>query len=506
MVFTRTGQDRLGDSIVLAYRDIDNLIREELAIETQLEEALLQAKSANESKSNFLASMSHEIRTPINAILGMDTMILRESKDDVIKNYAKDIKTASNTLLAIVNDILDFSKIESGKMELVPSNYQLDSVVNDIKNMVVPKAEEKGLKLELCLNPDMPVKLYGDELRIKQIILNIINNAIKYTPKGSIKWEIDYEILEPDVCILKSKVTDTGIGIKPEDLERLFSPYERFDSSRNRSVEGTGLGLSITKSLLEQMGSMLEVESVYGEGSVFSFAVRQPMWGNETIGDEVQDVCNVAEADEKYHAPSAKLLVVDDAEMNLFVVTSLLKRVQIEPDTCLRGKEAVKLAKERKYDIILLDAMMPEMSGKETLRAIKNEAELNKDTTMIVVTANVIVGAKQEYLDAGFDAYISKPINGNTLEDMIQKYLPKDKIITADNEAFYGKVGDSSGENNLVEAINNLPGIDTSMGIKACNGEAIYIKICRMFYESADSKIELIKKYYDLEDCENYSI
>lgn len=505
MAFTRVESDKDSTNIVLAYRDVDGVVKEEQEKKQQLKAALLQAEAANKSKSQFLANMSHEIRTPINAILGMDAMILRESSEEVIKGYAKDIKTASNTLLALINDILDFSKIESGKMDIIPTKYQLDSVLNDLINMVKPKANEKGLELELVLNPNTPAKLYGDEIRVKQVMLNILNNAVKYTKKGKITWLVDYENIQPDICILKVDVVDTGIGIRPEDLKKIYSPYERVDHVENKSVEGTGLGLSITKNLLEMMGSELVVESTYGEGSKFSFVIEQSMWGSEPIGDNLLVTYENEEMPEKFHAPTASVLVVDDVEMNLTVIKGLLKRVEINPELCISGEEAIELANEKKYDVILLDAMMPNMSGEETLQCIRKSSAFNRETPIVVLTANAIVGARDEYLAIGFDDYISKPVNGEQLENIIQNYLPEEKqmIVT---ESTSSKDSKSDVESAEIHKIKKIQTINVSEGIKAAGGKDTYISVCSNFYETASARIQMISDYFNNEDYDNYTI
>lgn len=505
MAFTRVESDKDNTNIVLAYRDIDGVVKEEQEKKNQLEVALLQAEAANKSKSQFLANMSHEIRTPINAILGMDAMILRESSEEVIKGYAKDIKTASNTLLALINDILDFSKIESGKMDIIPTKYQLDSVLNDLLNMLKPKANEKGLELELVLNHNTPAKLYGDEIRVKQVMLNILNNAIKYTKEGKITWMVDYEITQPDMCSLKVDVVDTGIGIKPEDIKKIYSPYERVDHVENKSVEGTGLGLSITKNLLEMMGSELVVESTYGEGSKFSFVIEQPMWGHEPIGDNLMVTYDNEEKPEKFHAPTASILVVDDVEMNLTVIKSLLKRVEINPEMCISGEEAIELANEKKYDVILLDAMMPNMSGEETLQCIRDSSKYNRETPIVVLTANAIVGARDEYLAAGFDDYISKPVNGEQLESIIQKYLPEEKQIIVTESTSY-KDSKSDVEPVEIHKIKKIQAINVSEGMKATGGKETYINVCSNFYDTASARIQMITGCFENEDYENYTI
>jgi len=515
MVFTRTIDRDGNESIVLAYRDIDEIVRKEQAKERELENALSEAKQANKAKSDFLANMSHEIRTPINAILGMDTMILRESNQTNVLEYARNVRSASNTLLSLINDILDFSKIESGKMEIVNGEYRLDSVINDLMNMMRGKAEEKGLELILKMQSDIPAQLVGDEVRVKQIILNILNNAVKYTKEGSVTFEVGYEQETADVMTLCVSVKDTGIGIKKEDMRVLFSPYERLEENRNKLIEGTGLGLSITRNLLGQMNSELVVDSVYGEGSTFSFSIQQHIWGDDRISQEhlsLSDTFTEEEKKETYHAPDAKILVVDDVEMNIVVLIGLLRRLQIYPDSCLSGKEALEYAGKNKYDLIFLDAMMPGLNGEETLQAIKKNCELNADTPIVVLTANAIVGAKEKYINEGFTDYLSKPIDGEKLERIIQRYLPKERIkpvsvSEAGTDVRHAEAKEISKEQSQqLELLSKIPAISVKVGIDATGDKETYLSVCRNFYDTADSRIQMIKAYYEDGDIYNYTI
>ena len=479
-----------------------------------LEKSLRMEEEANKMKSEFLANMSHEIRTPINAIIGMGTMITRESHEETTKRYAWDIRNASKTLLALVNDILDFSKIESGKLELVKSDYDLSVLINDLINMISPKIEEKKLDFNVSVNPNIPVLLYGDDVRIEQIIMNILSNAVKYTQEGSVTFKMDYESVSPAQIMLKVSVTDTGIGIKAENIEKLFSPYERFDEQRNKKVEGTGLGMSITKSLLEKMDSNLEVSSVYGQGSTFAFAIMQDVRGTEPIGDFKKNAKNVVSEDarERFHAENATVLVVDDVEMNLVVAKNLLKRIKINVETVASGALAVDLCQHRKYDIIFLDAMMPGMSGEETLAAIKRMCSLNKETPIIVLTANAVKGAKEEYLSAGFDDYLSKPIDGIELEASIEKYLPDDKktyisASEAGNTVESGSLDtEQRSEDTILDRLRTIDEMDVDTGIGHAGDLETYLVVCRSFYDTAKEKLAMIKDYYDTKDIKNYTI
>lgn len=388
------------------------------------------ADKANKAKSNFLANMSHEIRTPMNAIIGMGEMILRETKEDKTRKYASDIESAGKTLLSIVNDILDLSKIESGKMELVPVEYEFASVLNDTVNMTMNKAQEKGLTYNLTTDPGIPSVMFGDEIRIRQIILNIVNNAIKYTNKGGIAIDFSFDKEKSE---LKCSVKDDGIGIKSDDLDKLFSSFQRLDETRNRNIEGTGLGLAITKQLTEMMGGGIEVESEYGKGSTFVTRVVQKVIDDTPIGDYTEHLAKAMKEKEQYVpelvAPNARVLIVDDNEMNLEVITELMGATRMQITTALSGKECIALLEKESFDLILLDQMMPGMSGIQTLSNIR-ERHLADDTPIIALTADAIVGARDTYIKEGFTDYLSKPIMYSELEAALKKNIDTKLILT----------------------------------------------------------------------------
>lgn len=422
----------------LGYKNEQNYSRrmEELRIEEAQKEyetkvLILEkeaANHANKAKSNFLANMSHEIRTPMNAIIGMDEMILRESKEQRVLRYATDIQSAGRTLLSIINDILDLSKIESGKMELIPVEYDFASVLNDIVNMTMKKAQDKGLVYELEVEPDIPSVLRGDEIRIRQIILNLTNNAIKYTSEGKVSIHIGFDRGGNRLSV---RVADTGMGIRPEDLDKLFSSFQRLDETKNRNIEGTGLGLNITKQLTEMMGGTIAVESEYGEGSVFTATIVQEIVDDTPIGSYTDRLDRSQAEKEEFRpqliAPEARVLIVDDNEMNLEVITALMSDTRMK--TAASGAECLDILKDRAFDIILLDQMMPGMSGTRTLEIIR-EKHLADVTPIIALTADAIVGARDQYIREGFSDYLSKPVMYSELEEVLLKFIDKRLLLT----------------------------------------------------------------------------
>ena len=471
--------------------------------ETQREK--LSAEASSEAKTSFLANMSHEIRTPINAIIGMDEMIIRESKEAGIIRYANNIRNASKTLLSLINDILDFSKVESGKMEIINSNYQVSSMLNDLVNMIQSRASDKSLELILDIDEQLPCELYGDEVRLRQIITNLLTNAVKYTKEGSVTLKIRVTKLENSIGRLDVAVIDTGIGIRKEDQGKLFDSFQRVDEVKNHNIEGTGLGLALTKYLLEAMGSKLLLESEYGKGSAFYFGLEQKIVDDTPIGDYQKMYEKSRQENERYResfqAPDALILVVDDTRMNLEVCKGLLKKTKVQIDVAESGAECLQMCEQKEYHLILLDHKMPHMDGVECLQRIRQQEEgLNTNTTVIALTANAITGAKEYYLKNGFDDYLSKPVQGEKLEQLLCQYLPSELLLSPE-EATIASYETVSAE------VPEIIGIDEEDALSyAGESQEEYLKNLKLYLEEYDSKRTQIQEAFEKDDWENYQI
>lgn len=408
---------------------IDAEKQREFKMIEDLRNAVDLANNATKAKSDFLSHMSHEIRTPINAVLGMNEMIIRESKEENILEYAANVQEAGNALLAIINDVLDFSKIESGKMEIVSGEYELYSLINDCYHMVENRARNKGLKFVINCDETIPAVYKGDMHRIRQVCINFLTNAIKYTDEGSVSFDISKTDYNGETA-LKFVVSDTGTGISEKNLKKLFVQFERFDLSRNQSVEGTGLGLAITKNIVELMDGRLLVESELNKGSVFTAIIPQEVVDERPIG-KISYTHSTKEIMEKqksnhFEAPFASVLVVDDVAMNIKVFSKLLSLSKMSIDAALSGQDALTKTSEKKYDLIFMDHMMPGMDGLETTDRIKKQENgLNRETPVIMLSANALGGVKEQYLSMGFADYISKPVKTEKLEDILRKFLEK---------------------------------------------------------------------------------
>lgn len=479
----------------------------------KLQELKDMADAANKAKSNFLANMSHEIRTPINTILGMDEIIIREATEKPIIGYAENIRDASTTLLSLVNDLLDFSKIECGKMEILPVEYEIANVLSEIMNMIEIKVANKGLEFTPVIAEDIPYLLYGDDVRLRQIIINLLTNAVKYTKEGSVVLKVDWKEAGDSSINLIVSVTDTGIGIKEEDIDRLFVSFERIEERRNRNIEGTGLGLSITRQLLELMGSDLNVRSDYGVGSTFSFVLKQGIRDRKPIGKFREKYAYSREKHKKYRttfvAPNARILVVDDNAMNISVVEGLLKSTQIKVDKASGGLEALDLCAENFYDLILMDHMMPNIDGIETLHRLKASEGPNQDTPVIVLTANAVSGAKEMYEAEGFIDYMSKPIQGKPLEEKILEYLPENRYVLVEydkvEQDIFSKLWKSIA--NEIVAEYRFKYIDVPSAVESAEGSKETFRfLLQSFHDNASKNKNDIISSYEAEDYTNYTI
>ena len=470
---------------------INQLLRWQTEVQKKLKEAARAALNAGQAKSQFLAQMSHEIRTPINAVLGMNEMILRESNDKDIRDYSENIASAGRTLLNLINSILDFSKIEDGKMEIIPVRYDTLNLIDDLVNMIYEKANQKNLSLITKIDPKLPKILFGDDMRIKQVITNLLSNAVKYTEKGTITLTMNGEIVDDDNLMLFVSVEDTGIGIREGDIEKLFQSFIRLDETKNKNIEGTGLGISIVKELLRMMNSHLEVSSVYGKGSDFSFRLPQKIIDKTPVGiygeHHAERKVKRVEVKDFIKAPGARVLAVDDTSMNLKVINGLLKRNLIVPDLADSGERCLQFAAKYFYHIIFLDHMMPKMDGVETLRRLR-AMNLPKETKIIMLTANAISGARERYLAKGFDDYLSKPIDVDDLEAILAKYLPPEILI----------------EDETAQA-EDLPSINMEVALSNCmDSEDFFAEMAEEFLNS-DKTAEL-NAAFQAEDLAEYRI
>lgn len=512
---------------------------EKVAENHALREARTAAEHSNAAKSEFLANMSHEIRTPINAVLGMNEMILRESiqaynqppqnYEDTLRtfadihNYAGNIQSAGNNLLSIINDILDFSKIEAGRLDIVDSNYKLGSVLNDVSNMIAFKAREKGLDFRVNVDPFLPDSLCGDEVRVRQIILNLLSNAVKYTEKGGVWLSVRGEegktsAVGERVC-LTITVKDTGIGIRPGDIDRIYEKFERMDLKRNSTVEGTGLGLAITRRLLDMMGGNIDVESEYGKGSTFTVTFTQKVISTETVGDFEEKFARSVEETkvyrESFYAPDARILAVDDTRMNLAVIVNLLKNTGIRIDTAVSGEEAIGLCRTISYDLILMDQRMPEMDGTEAMCVIREQEDgANKNTPFICMTADAVSGARERYLAEGFTDYLAKPIESRQLEQMLLKYLPVNKVIPIreDGDAIrkekpITEMAEYTGMPNDPFSTLRQAGIDTEAGLGYCDGDKdMYGMMLGEYAKNAEEKTRELEKCFEEQNWHRYAV
>ncbi len=397
----------------------------EMIRDLQVHEAKV-AKAA-QFKSDFLANMSHEIRTPMNAVVGLSELAIKEEDPEKKKQYISQINASANTMLVIINDILDFSRIESGEVEIVPVVYDVKKTITELVNVVSKGLNEKPVRMSLNMPPNMPEYLRGDSARIRQVLGNVVSNAVKFTKEGSVTINVECESVDEKGVNLKIRVADTGIGIMKQDYEMIFESFSQVNSKRNRESEGTGLGLAITQRLVLLMNGTIEVESEYGVGSVFKICIPQEI----AVGAEAEQADAAAKnaGARKFRAPDASVLVVDDNSVNLFVAKSMLEQYDIKPVCVTGGKQAIAAAGKDKFDIILMDYMMPQMDGIEAMKRIREDYPKYKDVPIIAFTANAVEEAREILLKEGMDDFLAKPLKSSDLEAILYKWLPKDKIL-----------------------------------------------------------------------------
>ncbi len=460
---------------------------EEYETTERLIELKNEAEKANVAKSVFLANMSHEIRTPMNAIIGMSEMILHDNINADVEENAKNIRNAGNSLLSIINGILDFSKIETGKMEIVEAPYNLGVLIKDVCNMINLKLHDKNIELITHVKDSLPKKMLGDETHIRQIFTNILNNAAKYTKRGYIRLNVDWE-RNGGFADIKVSVEDTGVGIKEENFSSLFSSFQRVDMIKNRTVEGTGLGLAISKKLVEAMGGKIGVKSTYGVGSVFSFDFRQKILDDEPMGDfDLVELPGNEEHEKSFIAPLAKVLVVDDNITNIKVARGILTMYQVRVDTASSGAECLQKIAKNRYNMIFMDQMMPEMDGIETTKLIRLSSDPEvRNLTVIALTANAISGTKEMFLKSGFQDFIPKPINLSDIETVLKKFLPADYI-----HMVY-----KSDDTDYSDAVISLPYVDVEKGLANYgNDKGKYLQILKFIYDDGPAHLQRIEDY-----------
>ncbi|MDE6845943.1 MAG: response regulator [Lachnospiraceae bacterium] len=480
----------------------------------ELEEAINAAEKAKSARDIFLANMSHELRTPINTILGLNELIIRESQDEAIKEYALDIRQAGNILLTLVSDILDFTKLEAGQMNLMEGIYDISSLLNDLINGISMQLRKKKLELELDIAKDIPYKLSGDEIHIRQIISNLLSNAMKYTEKGKIRLHLGWKQISEDVIELDLSVKDTGIGIKESDIPKLFGVFQRMDTTVRSKKDRTGLGLAITNRLVEMMGGRLEVQSTYGKGSEFSFSIVQKVIDNTPLGDFEKQYNESLHSTENYKqkfiAPMGRILIVDDNAMNLAVAQGLLKQTRLQIDVAGSGEECLELIKRKTYHLICLDHMMPVMDGVETLHAIKAlEGNPSADIPVIALTANAVAGAREFYLNEGFQDYLTKPIDADKFENMLIEYLPDNVVYLTQAQNMERDYAKEEAELalDIRESQLYVMGFNIRNGLKYMGGDkALYSKVLHDFHLILKEKEEALRDFLKKGDMPGYAI
>lgn len=501
--------DDYGDNI--GYIILITDLSERMKAVQRLEEAKKEAEYATQAKSTFLANMSHEIRTPMNAIIGFSELVLNMDISDTVREYVEDIRFSSHNLLAIINDILDISKIESGKMEIIPDAYFVENLLKDISLIISTQAMEKGLEFNMHVDPNLPAVLYGDKVRLRGILINILNNAVKYTNKGSVTFDVSILEQTADRVKLEFKVTDTGIGIRKEDQKNLFKNFERLDQKFHYGVEGSGLGLAITKGYVTLMNGEINVASTYGEGSVFTVVLDQKIVDDKPVEDcyDTGDDFHWSTEFGRMQISGVQVLVADDNHVNVKVAYGTFKTYGLSVDTATSGQEAIRLCQNKQYQLVFLDQMMPEMDGVETLEHIRSLGGCyapGGKCKIIVLTADAVSGARQQLLDKGFDEYLGKPMNLKQLERLFIRFLPPETITFCQKEESAGSPSPVS-EEDLAYLKSALPDIQIEQGISNCGGMLEdYLKVLRIAYDYGEKQLDEMRSMHQMQDYENYTI
>jgi len=527
-------------TIILALKKSNSMVKS-MTLRAQSNQELLkvveikrkEAKAAGKAKTDFLANMSHEIRTPMNAICGMTDLLLQTDMSEEQKDYVATIKNSSDNLLSIINDILDFSKIDAGKMELVEREYNLLSQLNGLQNTTDVRIGDRPLDFEISVRRDIPTRLFGDEVRVQQVILNLLTNAVKYSNEGHIRLILDYDRISDNMILLKAKVSDNGIGIKKEDLSKLFEAFSQVDMERNHMIEGTGIGLTITERLVRAMGGSITVDSEYGVGSTFSVTMKQRVVDFNSVietnsledfivishSNILKGVLNDSVRIAKFHAPEARVLVVDDNEANLKVAQGLMKKYKLQVDTCSSGRETIEHLKvNQNYDVLFVDHMMPEMDGVELVGILRNSnGSFYKSIPIVALTANAIKGVSEMFLANGFNDYLSKPIDTGKLEKILKKWIPEEKQLAydadnnadnkADDKADSDIIEKNTADNSVKEIISRIPSVDYDKAILLCGGdEGILLSVMNVYVKSFKRIKDRVEEFYATENLHDYSI
>ena len=459
---------------------------------------VLQTEDANRAKTNFVSNMSHEIHTPMNSIVGITEILLRSRHSPKEQEYLLNIQSSGRVLLTIINDVLDCSKMEAGKMQLFDEPYDTCSLFHDLRISMENRIGHSGLELIYDIDQDIPCKLKGDMGRIRQVIINLVNNAIKYTEKGSVRFSVHVRQKNTDKVMLYYEVADTGIGIRKEDQKILFDAFQRVEMDRNRYVEGTGLGLTISQNLVNMMGGVIEVESEYGKGSRFFFTIEQTIIDPTPVSavnyNGQKDNVTEKEAECLFIAPEAHILLVDDNELNLVVAKELLKPLRMQIDTAENGLQAVKMVRGSQYDLVLMDHMMPVMDGIEAAKAIRALPEDKyQKLPIIALTANAMVDARKEFLNAGMNGFVAKPIDFARICNQLKLWLPKDLVRDVPKEEAKKLLADDLSDREIQPEDPQM-GFSFEEGVKHCGSKAALMKTIRIFYRTIDSKANKIEQ------------